>query len=270
MKDRDQNQNEDDLTNDQDKLRFENELKKMKLSLERGASFSDLSSNKNLPPEVENRFLKNIEAFEDAFQSAKQISVYDFIGRPEFLSEDRITDQEISDALKNIVETLNEYGIILDTLCEVDDRVLYQFITEELFLHEMDDIRIEGMVSHFIYEEFHPNHEYDLTNATTEFINDFLDKTSKDFYTSTLTREAETDQQLIDFRSAFASFNVGRFEIDKIAFDEGIAQVEFTIDFSGMIENSHVEQRYVGKGKMEFLHQYGFWYINRVNFPSIS
>jgi len=43
--------------------------------------------------------------------------------------------------------------------------VIYKFITEELFDHEMDDIMLPGFVHHFIYEEFHPNHEYDYAGT---------------------------------------------------------------------------------------------------------
>lgn len=255
---------EDHFKNDDEKLRFENELKKMKLSLERGATFSKPPNNEDLPPEIENEFLKNIEAFEKAFDEAKRITVYNFIGRPEYLKAEQVPDHEISQALENVMQVLDDHGIALSTLCEVDDRTLYTFITDELFLHEMDDMRIEGMVSQFIYEEFHPNHEYDIRNYCTEFIQSFLDKSSK-FFTHSLTREAEEDQGLKHFRDAFESFSLHHFEISSLTFDEQNAKVVFIIDYSGSIENSREVQKFSGEGNFELIYQYGYWYIHKVN-----
>jgi len=56
---------------------------------------------------------------------------------------------------------------------------LYRFITEELFKEELDDIKIEGMTHHYIYEEFHPNHEHDIKNRCKEFLDEFLNKNIK-------------------------------------------------------------------------------------------
>ena len=47
---------------------------------------------------------------------------------------------------------------------------MYRFITQELLDEEIDDIQIPGMVSHFVYEEFHPNDEDDITDAIEEFL----------------------------------------------------------------------------------------------------
>ncbi|MBK6536623.1 MAG: hypothetical protein IPG09_02205 [Ignavibacteria bacterium] len=40
---------------------------------------------------------------------------------------------------------MEENGIVLDTLCDYEDEVIYKFITEELFREETNNIRIEGM-----------------------------------------------------------------------------------------------------------------------------
>ena len=53
---------------------------------------------------------------------------------------------------------LNKNSIQLDTICDVEEREIYRFVTEELFSHKMDNMRIPGMMACFIYEEFHPNH----------------------------------------------------------------------------------------------------------------
>ncbi len=242
-----------------EKLRMENELKKMKLMLEHGASFPELPDHSPIDPFIENAFLSNIEEFEKNFHQAESIAFYDFIGRPECPLADEVPDPQIS-------MELDENGINLDTICEVDDRELYRFITEELFIHEMDNIRIKGMMTCFIYEEFHPNHEYDIRQHSTDGIRSFLNKKS-DYYTTYFTKEAENDPWLINFRDSFKSFSIRHFEITNLEFDEENATVGFNINFTATIEGSTEKQRYTGKGLVELIYRYDFWCIQKITFP---
>jgi hypothetical protein len=255
--------NEDEM----DKLRIENEIKKMKLTLEHGASFSNPPENNELNPLIEAQFLDNIEQFEKSFDDCKRIPVYTFIGKPEYRKTDDIPDDEINSELGKINNVMNESGIFLDTLCEVEDRVLYRFITEELFLHETDDIRVAGMMHNFIYEEFYPNHEYDIRCHSNDFIESYLDKES-DYYTTFLTKEAENDNILKNFRDAFKSFSLDHFEIKSISFDEENANVIFEINFTGIIEGKGETQDFSGEGSLVLLYKYDFWSIHNVKFPA--
>ena len=257
--------NEDEI----EKLRIENEIKKIKLTLERGAHFSESDGTNNLDPRLEAEFLDNIEQFEKAYDDCKQISVYDFIGKPEFKKIDEISDEAISQELQKLMDLLSEHSIDLHTICEVEDRELYRFITEELFLHETDDIRVDGMMHNFIYEEFHPNHEYDIREHSTDFMMSFLDKES-DYYPMFLTKEAQDSNVLKNFRDAFTSFSLEHFEITSICFDEEKSNVNFNINFSGTIEGSAKTQKFSGEGKLELLYMYDFWCIQSVEFPTIS
>jgi hypothetical protein len=254
--------NEDEI----EKLRFENEIKKMKLTLEHGAHFSESPETSNLDPLLEAKFLDNIEQFENAYNDCKQVTVYDFIGKPEYKNADAIPDDGIHTELEKITQVMNKNGIFIDTICEVEDRVLYRFITEELFPHETDDIRVAGMSHNFIYEEFHPNHDYDIRNHSNDFIKSYLDKES-DYYNTFLTKEAENDNVLKNFRDAFRSFSLDHFEIKSISFDEENANVNFEINFIGKIEGSNEKKKFSGEGKFELLYKYDFWCIQSVKFP---
>ena len=77
---------------------------------------------------------------------------------------------ELAGELDRLFELLFENDIAIDFLHEQNDREMYRFITEEMLEEEIDDIQIPGMVSHFIYEEFHPNDEDDITDAIEEFL----------------------------------------------------------------------------------------------------
>ena len=259
------NENNEDI----ERLRMENELKKMKLMLEHGAVFSEPSGENPLDPALENAFLSNIEEFEKNYQNAETIVLYDFIGRPEYFLSDAITDSQISEELKRITNILSENEIRLDTICQVDDRECYRFITEELFLLKTDNMRIKGMMHCFIYEEFYPNHEYDIRQHCTEGIQSFLNKKSE-YYTTFFTKEAEEDPWLKSFRDSFKSFSIKQFDITDLSFDEKNATVSFIIDFKATIEGSYEKQRYSGKGSMELVYIYDFWGIQKISFPEAS
>ena len=47
---------------------------------------------------------------------------------------------------------------------------MYRFIAEEFLDEEMDNIRIEGMMHGFIYEDFHPSDEYDSAFWAEHFL----------------------------------------------------------------------------------------------------
>jgi hypothetical protein len=258
-----ENNNEEEL----EKLRMENELKKAKLILEHGAIFSESGESK-INPEIENEFLKNIEAFERSFHNSEQIALYDFIHRPEYKLVDEIPDAQIGAELAKIMNMLHENEINLDTLCEVQDRELYRFITEELFPHEIDNMRIPGMRTCFIYEEFHPNHEYDIRNNSTYGIREFLNK-KDDFDLMYFTQEARDNEWLKHFRDAFKSFSIKKLEITEVSFDEQNALANFFVDFSATIEGSNEKQRYKGNGSAELKNVYDFWCIDAIRFPEM-
>jgi hypothetical protein len=261
----DNHTSDDELEN----LRIENELRKTKMILEHGAMFSESSDNKTLPPLIENEFLKSIEAFENAYRDTEKVLLYDFINCPDFIPVHDVPDLQISAELERIMNILNKNGIQLDTLCDVDEREIYRFITEELFSHEMDNMRIPGMMNCFIYEEFHPNHEYDIREHSIDGIKSFLNKKT-DFYTTFFTKAAEEDVQLKNFRNAFKSFSLKHFEITNLTVDEENAFVNFNIDFTGKIEGSSEKQHFAGAGSIELLYQYDYWCIQTINFPLAS
>ncbi len=245
---------------------MENELKKMKLMMEKGAQFMEPDSGDKIDPFIESEFLKNMEMFEEGIQNAVQISVYDFIQKPDYALVGKIPDSKIGEELTRIMEILNDNGINLDTLCEVDDRELYRFITEELFVQEIDDMRIEGMMTCFTYEEFHPNHEYDIRNTCYDGIESYLRKDGM-FMDHSFTTEALQDPLFISFREAFESFVLNELTINEIRFNTEKATADYTVDFTGVIEGSREEQHYKGNGSVELIYQYGYWYIQKVMLP---
>lgn len=248
------------------RIRTENEEKKKQLTEKHGAFFGGISSESELPPEIESHFLDNIWDFENAFQSAQRIKLYDFLEQPVFRKVEELTNAEVTEELDRIMELMGDKRVSLDTICDVDDRELYRFITEELFLEEKDDIDIPGMISCYTYEEFHPNHEYDIQHHSIDFINFYLNF-ENDFYKSFLTTEAENAEWHFHFRQAFSSFQINVLSIKELKFDAEKAVVQFDIDFVGEVEGSETSLHFKGAGEMNLLFQWDFWCVDKINFP---
>ena len=69
----------DDNLNEEEKekLRLENEIRKIKLELEKGAKFIEDPDMPGLPPEIENEFLNYIEQFEDMREDGPKMTIFD-------------------------------------------------------------------------------------------------------------------------------------------------------------------------------------------------
>ena len=156
-------------SDDMDKLKQDNARMKQLLK-EKGAHFSD----DHFPggdDEAENRFLKNVLEYEKQIEKGVKVKIYDKIGKPShFRPAAEISDEEIEDALAQVMDYLHKHSLDLDVCSpSVTNRELYRFAVEELFQHRIDDINVPGMITCFIYDEFHPDPIYDNTIAATEY-----------------------------------------------------------------------------------------------------
>lgn len=255
--------------NKRNRLRNENEELKKKLEEEFGAVKG--WTNPDLPPEMENEFLNHIMAFENAWKDAKQITLYEFLGKPTYRTLDELQPEDITTELERIYSLMLEHQVRLDTICEVSENELYRFITEELFLEEKDDMRVPSMMSSYIYEEFYPNHEYDLNRHTQDFLNSYLDKTSE-YYLHFLSSEAEKQEWHSLFRETFSRFELRKLEVTSVNFnlETEKAQVVFECDIEAAVDGSSDLFRYTGKGKLNFVYQWDFWTVDLVEFPKPS
>jgi len=171
----------------QDRIqRILNEKKKEDLRKQYGMSFDGHSEE--MSPQAEGEWLDYINEFEMQFENARQITVRERIGTPRVRPLAQILDSELADELDRLLGLLSEHNIGIDFLHEQDEREMYRFITEELLNEETDDIQIPGMAGHFIYEEFHPNDEDDITAVIEEFLyalfqGEFKDPESISYYT---------------------------------------------------------------------------------------
>lgn len=262
---------------DKDRLTFENELKKAKLIAETGAKFGDLS---NPPPEIESQWLDQIHAFDHAFKNAKRIKLKQSLGNPELKLPSELSDEEIVHELDKVVELLHKNNIVLDTICEVEDREVYRFIVEELMEVEVDDVKADGWTSHFIYEEFHPNHEYDIQRAVKDYLLTLLGGDTS-FCDTTLAHEIisvsgetlklETVKSILEcFIEANAGATLEKLEFKENSIDEEGAIQKFHIQYKTRLPDSDEAIILDGDGAFTFTYMYGYYYINGINIPGFS
>jgi hypothetical protein len=125
-------------------------------------------SDSRLSPEAENEWLDHVLEFERQFEQAKRITVRERIGNPPIQPLNGLPLYAMEGAVTALLELLAAHNIAVDFLGEVDNLEAYRYLTEELLDEEMDDIRIEGMVTHFT----HSTPEYDVQMWVESFVSD--------------------------------------------------------------------------------------------------
>jgi hypothetical protein len=259
-------------------LRTENEILKLKMEAEFGASIH--ASANDLPPELENTFLRSIYEFEkESRKNPARITVHRIIGEPEFRVSAELADDELEAALERLRQLLFDHQIILNTHRSYSSRTIYDFIVNELFAYEMENIRVPGYYCHFCYEDFHPDHEYDLYMDAKEFIKQIMNRTLDREYNGIYDQVSLDDGRVLPCTevfdrimlsiSDFPELRINKLEIREISYNETDASVLCFLDYDGCFsDKDHVNIN--GQVKLGYKKDYGgYWYVSNINIPGI-
>ncbi|MEP7108892.1 MAG: hypothetical protein ABI760_12945 [Ferruginibacter sp.] len=263
----------DDL---QENMRIENEFLKIKLKAQYGDAFH-METTSEMPPEIENQFLKNMMAFEDEFANVDYTTVYERIGKPGYKPISEISKTGLTAAIKGLINMLSENDIELD-ICDgpYPDELIYRFITEELFSTQVEKESIAGMTIHFIYEEFHPNHKADIIKRTHEFLKNWFNRKFTEYCTELswhcitpdgvqMTREDIIVRTNVFF-DAFSQFRDDGYNIDNISFElqeenqRGMGFSEGMLKYDAVMDNGEIIQ-YKGAYKLYMQMEDNWWSI---------
>lgn len=151
-----------------------NQAKKRELEEKYGAFFSE--SESQLPAEIESQWLDSIDEFEHQYEDSRRVKIREFLGNPKFTPLEEIRLERLETELDRVLEFLMFHYISVDSVAEVSDEEMYRFVTTELLDEEIDEVRLEGMLHCFIYEEFHPNDEYDAKHCAEHFLGDLFER----------------------------------------------------------------------------------------------
>ncbi len=264
---------EEELFSDdpEEHLKIENDILKIKLQAELGGDFE---SEEELPPEIENAFLKNVIEFEHQFANATTKTLYEVLDSPPFEEAENMSDIQVEQALQDIEELMLQKGVEVDYGDDYSARLKYCFVTEELFLKESPFFHVPGMMMHYIYEEFYPNHRLDIKRNAEYFsehwfnrnFNEYSNEVSPELVTAdgkTLTRE-ELFEKFKHIFDSYTTFENTFFSIDNVSFElhedeTGQGFAEGFASYDAILENGET-QHFEGPYKL-YMHFDGWWNI---------
>lgn len=267
----------------EEQLRIENEILKLKLKAETGSGVENPQNN--IDPALENAFLKNVIEFERQFAKAKPTTVYELTGKPDFPKASTLDDDQILETLENLTHILEEHQIEVDFLGDYPEREKYRFITEELFQYESDDMFIPGMIQHFIYEEFHPNHPLTITDRVTDFIGSWfrqqLSEESMELSDQWITEKGEIYskehllQKIQYIFDSYGRFENTKYELQKVQADvkegekTGKGFAEGMVKYDAVMENKEI-MHFEGPFKIYLELIDNWWSIFFANWPGLN
>jgi len=253
---------------DDEALRFENEFLKAKIAAEYGGIHGEV--NGDTPPEIENEFLNNIIEFEETMKNANEVLVYDFLGRPDFVNEQDLNDEQLAVELERVNDLLLSKAIVCDIISQVEDRLLYKFLTEELILLTIQDKSIPGMICQFIYEDFHPDHEYDTRSRCEEFLEMFF---GDDFHKQIqifFPKDIRNFAELCEFHDCFHVFRNLEFEIQAAEVIPEKCIRKANVSFDAVTSPGTNPIHYAGEATFELDYKYDWWVVVSAILPGMN
>ena len=236
-----------------------NEAKKKEISEKFGAQFGQ--GEAKIPPEIESQWLNNIEQFELQYENAKRVTVREYVGNPVFKPQDQIAPEQLGAELDRVLEFLESHNVGVDFLCDVPDDVAYEFVTKELMDHEMDDLHLPGWTTRFIYEEFHPNDEYDAKRFADHFLWELFERQEEyavsgfaedevyDQKGTRITRE-KMKEMILALYANYAAFTSHEFECSNCTVEGDYATVTFHGTWTGLKAVSMESVSYDGESEL--------------------
>lgn len=170
--------NRDGLT-EEEELHMENQVLRMDLEQKFGKPLNLQVQNDEqptLPPHLENQFLKHMNVFEQQIRHAREITVYEALGKPALKPADSLRGAKITREIARIFKLLARHNILVDFLAEYPPEVVYHFLAVELMEKKIPDINVPGFITHLVYEEFHPNHPYNIALHIRNFMHTAFDQ----------------------------------------------------------------------------------------------
>ncbi len=258
-------------------MKIENEFLKIKMKAQYGDGFFMVEGDNSLPPEIENQFLKQMMSFEENFEKAEFISLYEKIGSPQFKKLDDLKPDEITGEITRLTTAMEEHGIMLNINDgPYPDEVIYKFITEELFEQEVEkESLLSGGFWHFSYEEFYPNNKIEIEKNTHEFLQHWFTKDFDEYCTELAYHFITADGKALDrttffkkvnmFFDSFVAFKNDGYNIDDIKFelhenDEGMGHAEGTLKYDAELENGEIIH-YEGPFKLYMQREEKYWSV---------
>jgi hypothetical protein len=253
-----------------------NEAKKQELREKYGAEFHP--GDRNIPPDVEGRWLRDIEEFERQFEYAEQIPVRRFIGNPPVRPLGEIRPEDLGDELRRLLDILQSNNIQVTFPDELSDAEAYRFLAEELLLQEIADIRVDGFTLNFLYSEFHPDTLQDATWAAEDFFQALFERRHQ-VIMDLLTTKAPADrsgefpdalrQKIHGFLNDVAVFLDWDAEVTHCSLDDGHASVLARVFWTGLDAATLRKSSASGRASIRLKRLEASWQVIQADIPGL-
>jgi hypothetical protein len=259
--------------NNDDELRAENALIRLKLEQEFGMQHA---SEPMEDPKAENQWLRHIYNIEQQMKNQKTIAVYDLIGRPDFKKPEELKPDEVESELNRLMSLLNNKEIELNTICDYEPFEIYRFIVEDLFHYQTDDMPYPGTTTCFIYEEFYPNHEHDIANDCGDTISDLLFGEWSDYWFNLIIADevlfqnqkypkSEIEKILKVFAEAHTHIEIAEIQNVQIQFDLETLVGSYSAQLLGINTKTKTDCVATIRFGLEF--EISMWVVNSIELP---
>ncbi len=261
-----------------EEIQFENEFLKLKLQGITGAKMME-TSDKKLPEELENAFLKNVLAFEEAYTRNEEIRIYEILGKPAFKPYAEACKGDLALETEAVLEIYESKNINVDHVYDVNEKDYYIFLTEELPEHMTNDLKIPGWTNNFIYEEFHPNDREDIQKIPSHFLFELF-TLEEEWFTSNLgdTMNGLNEEKIIkeaaikklnNFRHSYQKFSKPKVKILEAAVDGKTGSLTAEISYKAYLDGKPVLMK--GPSSFSFTkNKNDYWQITRLRFPGFN
>lgn len=234
------------------------------------------------PHESSESWLQRLEFFEDELDRARRIPVRTYLNEPQLTSTAALKDDEaVAEELDALLDLLALHYIYVDCLTEVSDRELYRFIVEELMEEETAALTVPSMNCHFIYEDFHPNAEYDSKMWSEHFLYALLNGDeqtacsfiAKDDFVSGQGVPIPLPALLVHLRHFWSSYtSLYDVKVSALActVDGDTSSVEAAVSWTGLPYQATEPVRVVGRAMLALRRmEDGFWDVTQATVPGV-
>lgn len=245
-----------------------NQAKREELRQRYGAEFRE--GDHTLPPDIESRWLHEIEEFERQFDQANQISVRHYVGSPPCRPLGEIPQSELAQETERLLELLRSNNIEICFGRNLSDSEMYRFITEELFAQEIADIRIDGLTLSFLYEEFHPDPVREARWAAEEFLRALFEHKEQSVLEMITTPGEQLAHTLRSFLRNTAAFFHWRADIIACSVEGDQASVRAGIFWRGLDGKTLQTISASGDAILTLSMHNGLWHVSAADLPGVS
>lgn len=262
-----------DRLSDDERLLAEIELLRLKLQAEFGMKGFDIE----LEPQVEHQLLQNLYNLEKQLAEKETCSLRELLGSPQYPASSELSVLDLKQSLAEMKECMHKKGVELIQLHEYSDTLMYDFIRNELFEVQVPKVQVERLSMNFIYEEFHPNHDFDLRKIATEFIQHlfarkeftmemkWLFAQAMKYHQKEFSREAYLEMLEL-YQQSNEWFKLEQWEITNvfIQLEKNFAHLDAYIEYQSALS------KYEGLCRFNFTLEDDYWQVHELILPGFS